>query len=197
MHSTTLSQSRWMMRGSALDAAVVSTWDCTDRKVVHQLYERLGRAIATRISRIVKRADVGQEILQETFVKLWHLGPTFASERAAFAWVYKTSHNLALDHLRSSFTRSDFRSAAELDEEETGVLSPGQAAENRDLLRRAVAKLTSEEMSVLIYKVIDQMTLDEIATFVGGSSRSVSRTMIRIEGKLERAKVMMHDKLDR
>ena len=176
------------------DAAAAILWNCADQAVVHRLYERLGRAVISRTQRLVRRADISQEILQETFVKLWDLGPTFASERAAFAWVYKASHNLALDYLRSSFTKSELRSSEALDDEISSGPQAHQEYENRDLIRRAVAKLTAEEASVLVLKVVDHMRLDEIAAFVGGSSRTVSRILLRVEGKLARAKVAMHDK---
>lgn len=66
--------------------------DCANRRVIELLYQRLGRAVVHRVARVVGRNDLAQEILQETFMRLWTLGPSFATELAAFSWVYKTSN---------------------------------------------------------------------------------------------------------
>ena len=169
--------------------------DCSQTDVVHALYKRMGQALIVRARRIVRRDDVAQEIVQETFVKLWDLAPRFVAEEAAFAWLYKTSHNLAIDHLRARFTRS-----VSLEDDGVGELAgrgaaADAAAETGQLVGRFLGKLTREEASVYIYKVVDRMTLDEIADFIGTSSKTVSRMLIKIDSKLARVMVGMHAEL--
>lgn len=176
---------------SASDA--VGAWDCTRSEVVQGLYRRLGRAVLLKVERVVKRHDVAQEILQETFAKLWQLGPTFQSERAAFAWVYKASHNLAVDHLRAAFTRTDLQSPERFDQSAARGTGADLALEQRQILARLVARLSEEEANVFLYREVDGMRLEEIATLLEVSTKTVGRILARAEAKLDRAKVSLHE----
>lgn len=166
-------------------------YDCTRREVVHQLYSRLGRALVLRTERVTRRQDVAQEIVQETFVRLWNLGPKFANERAAYSWVYKTSHRLALDHLRSGFTRTELIAGDDLDEVQAGGARADRTSEDRQLLARLVARLGPEEADYFVLQVVDGMKHQEIAELAGVSTKTVSRILQRAEAKLERAKVRL------
>ena len=172
------------MTTSAPDAPAAAALDCSDRTAVHRLYQRLGRAVVHRVRRVVRRDDVAQEILQETFVRLWTAGPLFTSESSAFTWVYKTSHRLALDHLRSRFSNSAF-----VDNETLATLAgvPGtqeDEAVQQQLLHRVIGRLGDDEASFFVLKVVDQMTLEEIGTFAGVSSKTVSRVLARVDRKI-------------
>ena len=180
-----------VIKCSPTPVASIACWDCTDRDVVQGLYKRLGRAVIYRVARVVGRNDVAQEILNETFTRLWTSGPQFTTELAAFAWVYKTSHNLAIDHLRSAFSRS-----VSIDDLESEVPltspSPEDEAARVQLLSRCLERLTPLEGSVYVYKIVDNMTLDEIGEWVGVSGKTVSRMLAKIEGKLTRAKERLY-----
>lgn len=173
-------------------APKTSAWDCSDRAVVHRLYERVGRAVIHRVRRVVRREDVAQEILQESFVRLWSSGPRFESEGAAFTWVFRTSHRLALDHLRARFSHSDFVSAEELEALSTAASTQEAEAFQAQVLRKLVGRLSEEEASVFVFKVVDRMTLDEIADAVGVSSKTVSRVLARVEQKLAKFRGALH-----
>jgi RNA polymerase sigma-70 factor (ECF subfamily) len=156
--------------------------------VVRDLYERLGRAVLARVRQVVRRQDIAEEILQETFARLWELAPTFTTELAAFTWIYRTSHNLAVDHVRAAFTRG------QRDADDPGLVLAGDEPVDEELARRQLVAahlscLTAEEASAMIYKVIDDMTHEQIGTFLGVSGKTVSRMLAKAERKLSRTKV--------
>jgi len=165
----------------------MTAFDCTDQHVVTRLYERLGRVVVAKTRGIVGREDVAREILQETFTRLWEAGPRFASETAAYAWVYRTSHNLAIDYLRAAFTKSEPLPEALV------AAHRGDAAETRQLLRKLLGKLSEEELSLYVYNVVDRMTHGEIAALGGISTKTVARHLQRIEEKIARAKERIRD----
>ena len=79
--------------------------DCRSHDQLRRLYEATGRAAVLKTARVVGRLDVAEEIVQSAFLKLWGAQLAFASERAAYAWIYRTCHNAGIDHLRAHATR--------------------------------------------------------------------------------------------
>ena len=70
-----------------------------------QAFERLYRSTSAKlfgvVLRIVRRQDWAEEILQESFVNIWHHAPSYASAKAApMTWMTHIVRNRALDWLR-------------------------------------------------------------------------------------------------
>lgn len=164
--------------------AAPSPVDARQRQVVEALYQRTGRALASRVERVVGRSGVPEEIVQEAFARLWREALLFPSERAAFSWLYRTSHRLALDFLRGSANKL---SAVDRFDDDAAlpwagdVEEAGKRHENRQLVRRLLARLPEDEADVFVLKVVDGMTLDEIAALNGVSSKTIQRTLARVE----------------
>ncbi len=60
------------------------------------------------ISRIVVHTEVAEDILQETFLKIWNSSDNYdASKGRLFTWMMNIARNLAIDKLRSK----DFKNA--------------------------------------------------------------------------------------
>lgn len=60
------------------------------------------------ISRIVQHSEVAEDILQETFVKIWNSAGSYDSSKGRlFTWMMNVARNLAIDKLRSK----DFKNA--------------------------------------------------------------------------------------
>jgi len=157
--------------------------DCSNQGVVDSLYRRLGRPAMSKVSRVVGRLDVAQEIVQECFLKLWRRKIKFESEKSAYLWIYKTCHNQAVDYLRCATTRRE--GSEELIE---GVADGNWAgvvdgAVNRDLVVKALKTIPKQDARILVFLVVDGMTQTEVAAVMGISRKTVSRALTRIEGR--------------
>ena len=54
------------------------------------------------ISRIIIDTAVAEDVLQETFVKIWHSFASYSTEKGRlFTWMVNIARNLAIDKLRS------------------------------------------------------------------------------------------------
>jgi RNA polymerase sigma factor (sigma-70 family) len=73
---------------------------CESRfKVLYQMYSP---ALMGIISRIVKCEDTAEEVLQDTFVKVWNSIDGYDSSRGRlFTWMAATARHRAIDQLRS------------------------------------------------------------------------------------------------
>ena len=60
------------------------------------------------ISRIVQQPEVAEDLLQETFLKIWNSADSYDSSKGRlFTWMINVARNMAIDKLRSK----DFRNA--------------------------------------------------------------------------------------
>jgi len=81
-----------------------------------ELYDRYGRSTYSLILRIVGDAAVAEDLVQETFLRVWNRARAFDSERGALGpWLLTVARNRALDYLRSVDGRMS-QNAAQLEE---------------------------------------------------------------------------------
>ncbi|HEY0176039.1 MAG TPA: sigma-70 family RNA polymerase sigma factor [Pedobacter sp.] len=60
------------------------------------------------ISRIIQQPEIAEDLLQETFIKIWNSADNYDSSKGRlFTWMINLARNLAIDKLRSK----DFRNA--------------------------------------------------------------------------------------
>lgn len=69
---------------------------------IKALYDMYSGALLGVISRIVLQTEVAEDILQETFVKIWNSAGSYDSSKGRlFTWMMNIARNLAIDKLRS------------------------------------------------------------------------------------------------
>ncbi|MBE9599133.1 RNA polymerase sigma factor [Pedobacter sp. MC2016-24] len=69
---------------------------------VQALYDMYSAALLGVISRIVQPIELAEDLLQETFIKIWNSGESYdASKGRLFTWMMNIARNLAIDKLRS------------------------------------------------------------------------------------------------
>ena len=71
-----------------------------DRDAFRSLYDALSPPVYTVLLRLVGDRQSAEDLLQETFLRLYRTppGPEVSRPRA---WVFQVAHNLAVDHLRT------------------------------------------------------------------------------------------------
>ncbi len=79
-----------------------------DTVAMQALYGMYSGALLGVISRIVIQTEVAEDLLQETFVKIWNSAGSYdASKGRLFTWMMNVARNLSIDKLRSK----DFKNA--------------------------------------------------------------------------------------
>src|SRR5690349_8625214 len=92
---------------NALVAAVAQG----DRTAFEQLYEATRAKLYGVVLRILRRRELADEVIQETYLKIWGSAASFDPERAsAVTWMVTIARNRAIDLVRK-------RSEASLEEE--------------------------------------------------------------------------------
>lgn len=72
-----------------------------DVRALEQLYERHARAVFSLALKLLADREAAEEVVQETFLKLWQRPEAYTPERGRLiAWLLGVAHHRAVDRLR-------------------------------------------------------------------------------------------------
>ncbi|SMO52210.1 RNA polymerase sigma-70 factor, ECF subfamily [Saccharicrinis carchari] len=130
--------------------------------------------------------DLSQDIVQETFIKYWKAKDNFLENGTTRAWLYKTTRNSCLDHLKSKRTKTSCR--VEALELLTMEISPELGSMEIEEIKAIIASVLRDmpELSSQIFKMnrYEDLTYPEIAQKVNLSVKSVEYHMSKVLAKL-------------
>lgn len=116
-------------------------------------------------ARLICDADAARDIVQQVFIRLSQLGETKRpAPAAAKSWLYRSTHNLAVDKIRSDQRRK------RLHEEHAHLQllnKPHQDQHKLDHVLRLVDRLDEKPKNVLILRLQEGMSYREIAETTG------------------------------
>lgn len=70
---------------------------------IEQLYDAYGAVLYGAALRIVLSRELAEQVLQDTFLKVWHFGAQYdESKGRLFTWLLKITRNTAIDATRNS-----------------------------------------------------------------------------------------------
>jgi RNA polymerase sigma-70 factor (ECF subfamily) len=146
-----------------------------DSAAFEALYDRYAPAVLGLLVKTLQDRPLAEEVLQETFWRVWDKGQTFADDRGSFrAWVFSIARRLAIDTIR----RQKVRPQPVRDEAEELKLatqpSPGPnvdeaawSAIESKRVRAALEQLSPEQCRVLELAYFEGLTRQEIAGVTG------------------------------
>lgn len=143
-----------------------------DDVALEGLYDRYSSAVMGLALRIVGNRNIAEDIVQETFWRIWHHAHGFSSEKGSFTnWMFTIAHRLCLDKLRRLKIRPEaVSSEAQLIHIERqpmpgdGVLETVRDELQRQEMLRALDNLPPEQLEVLRLVYFEGMTRREIAS---------------------------------
>ena len=152
----------------AEDADLVRRLKAHEPKAMNDLYDRYGRMTYSLIYRIVRNPATAQDLVQETFLRIWNRVQSFDAERGALgAWVLTVARNRAIDHLRSVDGRME-ASAIDLEQLERPALfakldATALAIDRVRRLKSAFEKLTPAQRQVIELAYYEGLSQTEMA----------------------------------
>ena len=73
-----------------------------EKIAIEALYDMYSSSLYGVISRIIIDTATAEDVLQETFVKIWHSFSSYSSEKGRlFTWMVNIARNLSIDKIRS------------------------------------------------------------------------------------------------
>jgi RNA polymerase sigma-70 factor (ECF subfamily) len=91
-----------------LEKHIVELLGERNEKAISLLYDHYGDTLFGVAYKVVRDEDLAQDVLQESFVKIWKKSDTYDSSKAKlFTWLFRITRNTAIDKLRSSNTKME------------------------------------------------------------------------------------------
>lgn len=150
--------------------AQVALGDTTAYEV---LYDRYSSAIMGFALRITGNHGLAEEVVQETFWRIWRKADSFRTQRGAFAnWFFSIARNLSIDILRRQHTQAQPASEAEqiieqVVDQQADVAEIAWLQVKHQQVRGAVAILPADQRNVIEMAYFRGMTRQEIAQTTG------------------------------
>ena len=73
-----------------------------DTLAIQALYDMYSVALLGVISRVIQHTEVAEDLLQETFIKIWNSAGSYDNSKGRlFTWMMNIARNLSIDKLRS------------------------------------------------------------------------------------------------
>lgn len=138
-----------------------------DSNVIGELYDRYGRIAYTLILRIVRDQAVAEDLVQESFLRIWNRAQAFDAERGALGpWILTVARNQALDYIRSVQGRV-WSGMVSADNEHPGVFRDWEGdmldGVRLDQVRTALAKLNGNQRQVIELAYFEGLSHTEMA----------------------------------
>lgn len=136
-----------------------------DKAALAYLYDRYGAALFGIISRIIKNEDIGQEVLQDTFLRIWdRIDQYDPAKGRLFTWMLNVARNQAIDRTRSKeFTKTS--KTEDLENVVSTVESNVTSDQRADTLglTELLNRLSDEHRFVVTYLYLKGYTQRELA----------------------------------
>lgn len=171
--------------GSTLDEGLLLQIAEGDQEAFRKLYEETDRAIYGFILSIVRDPHDAEEVMQETYMKVWTSAPGYKAQGKPLAWMFTIARNLCYMRFREQKHKSDL-GLDDLDGAEMGQLCPQiEDAADKLVLQAALKALKEEERQIVLLKNSSGLKHREIAEALGMPLATVLSKYNRAMKKLE------------
>lgn len=169
------------------EAGLIERLQRRDPTALGELYDVYGRSTYGLIQRIVQDEGVAEDLVQETFLRVWTSVRLFDSRKGAMgAWLLTIARNRAVDYVRSAHGRRR-RDCQRLDETKALECIHGSgrisAMPQKVSLGKALGKLSGKQRAAIDLAYFEGYSQAEIAAKLGhplGTVKTWVRTALEI-----------------
>lgn len=138
-----------------------------DKDAFQQLYQETDRTIYSFILSILKNPQDAEEVMQETYLKVWTSASTYQSQGKPLAWMFTIARNLCYMKFRDQKRMADI-GLDDLDGEAMGeVCLPLENMTDAMVLRAALDILKEDERQIVLLHASAGLKHREIAASLG------------------------------
>jgi RNA polymerase sigma-70 factor, ECF subfamily len=135
------------------------------------LYDRYGNLVYSAALRVVRDAQIAEDMVQEIFLRIWRKPESYVAQRGRFVtWLTSVTRNRAVDEVRSRGRRFRHETASPEEQERELPASeqddPALTAElsdQRRLIVAALAQIPEEQREIIMLAYFGGLTQQEIA----------------------------------
>lgn len=146
-----------------------------------EIYERYSQRIYSNLRKLLKDDQLAQELLQDTFVKIWEKREQLTFEISFRSYLYKISDNLVRD-----FFRKVSRDKKLIDHLILVASSNGNSIEysdnfevDQELMTRAIEQLPPQRRRVFTMCKLEGRSYDEVSALLGISNSTINDHIVK------------------
>jgi RNA polymerase sigma factor (sigma-70 family) len=181
---------------AASDPALLRALKAGDDEALNAILARWEGRLFAFAWRYTRNAADAQDLVAETFVRLYRQRERLAERSNLPAWLYTTLTNLCHNqhrwrrrHPSCSMEKSETsrESPVAVPAEDPGAAEGLEREESREALRAAIAGLTEELRLTLMLHYFEELSFREIGEITGCSERGVETRLYRARQQLRAA----------
>jgi RNA polymerase sigma-70 factor (ECF subfamily) len=169
------------------DEALIARVAAGDSRALEILYDRYSRVVYGTALRILGATDLAEEVVQETFWRVWRRSGTFQPGRGQVSsWILGIAHNLAIDELRRQRARpnpvydaEDRPVLRDREDRRMDVVGAAIEEEQRRLISTALEQIPAEQREAIELAYFGGLSQSEIAARLQNPLGTV-KTRIRL-----------------
>jgi RNA polymerase sigma-70 factor, ECF subfamily len=154
-----------------------------DRDAFRELYLHYHRRLARFLTRLTRRHEDAEEIINDTLWIVWQRAADFRDASQVSTWIMGIAYRRALNMIRRAATH-ERAMTLERAEGETAASDMGRAMEDRQLLDFALAQLPLEQRLVLEFTYYLDHSCEEVAEIMECPINTVKTRMFNARRKL-------------
>jgi RNA polymerase sigma-70 factor (ECF subfamily) len=153
------------------DEALMQRLVYRDLLAFRALYDRYGNLVYSAALRVVRDAQIAEDMVQEIFLRIWRKPESYEAQRGRFVtWLTSVTRNRAVDEIRSRGRRFRYETASP-EEQEREVPAPetndpaltAELADQRRLIIAALKQIPEEQRQIIELAYFGGLTQQEIA----------------------------------
>lgn len=163
------------------DAVLVLRVGEGDAHAYQELLERHAGRLYNYALRLTRNTAEAEDIVQETFMRLWIHASDYDPSGRASTWLYRIAHNLGVDRLRSRGRFQELDSEAEAEPVSSSASQPLllDAKRRAEALHRALDALPERQASAIVLVHLHGLLGSEAAKVLGVSQEALESLLSR------------------
>jgi RNA polymerase sigma-70 factor (ECF subfamily) len=161
-----------------------------DRQAFQQFYEKTSARLFGALLQIVRNRPTAEDLLQETFVRIWERAWQFdPGQGAAYSWAYVMARNLAIDLVRRKRFEGDMPEDAAETMVDPGALGQVSGRVEALALQHCLSGLEGRQRDAIVLAYCSGFSYEELSERlkapVGTVKTWVARGLVKLRACLE------------
>ncbi len=170
------------------ETTLITQLRARDEKALSQLYDNYSAALFGVALKIVKREELAEDVLQETFIKIWTSFSQYDSAKGRlFTWMLNICRNLAIDKIRSGAYRVGLKTQDIAETNTANLAGSMQTQPDHIGIKEITEKLNADQKLIIDKLYFEGFTQSEVAEELRiplGTVKTRARTALKILSKL-------------
>ncbi len=169
------------LNSQASDEDLMERFKAGEQQAFVELYKRYNRRVYAYCVKMMSARELAEDVFQEVFIRVSRKRESFKSGNFA-AWLFAIARNLCLNALRDSVAHVPLE---DVQESLHTTPSEDEYDQSYEVLRAAVEQLPADLREVLILRVYNGFSYNEIAEITDTKLATVKVRIFRAKQKLQ------------